>query len=629
MENHKESKKQVNLTLKNVVVFHNHIFDLGKSNNPTEISRKLLKTGFVRSAINYNREDVEIAKRFNDLLKLRKRAEKLLLLNRYLKKGKFSDIVSFFILHPEILFLIQKAKKDSKMSNEIDKKKRSTEEIIQDAIQFVDEAMANNVQAFQALHLYVDKDVFSPIYISEVPFTRLNLEPFYAKVAEEELAIDVNLLIHRTGVAIITFYIMFNESKSTNDLIRFKNNIDRNVETLEIVKPIIDLQSYSVSNNKLNYYPYQTRFSSGLEWLQYSELKNITLNDVFDLYKTAILKITTRSIGNNIDTRQNYDWLIYPIFFIRDVEPICHTEQEFKDKFLEELLCLIQGNQRKWLKKENTKEILSRDFSSTTDHCFYISASHALVIYYEGFKEQITGEKNKEPTGNQWIIHHFYSSCIIDLLLIQRWIFHLLDKEARKLPNNLAKLNSLRKNLVLALDEYYSNTVSYGEVQDIIKQGQRIMDISSLYNAIMVKIENLSRLIDVIENKKQNLRSRFLQIGISFISLLLGLSTAKQVVDVISLWEKMALKENESFTKEFAIKIYNGIIDFVVIDKNLATLKLYGIIILLFFVIIIITLVSKRDKSRIIIYDQSKPARKLGFKWPTNIEFAVFEDEGD
>ncbi len=67
-----------------VVVFYNRVFDLGSFVNPTEAARKLLNEDFALAAPNYLTDDIEIATRFKELLRLRSHTQDLSEVHRHL-----------------------------------------------------------------------------------------------------------------------------------------------------------------------------------------------------------------------------------------------------------------------------------------------------------------------------------------------------------------------------------------------------------------------------------------------------------------------------------------------------------------------------------------------------------------
>jgi hypothetical protein len=63
------------LKFEQVTIFYNFLFDVGDLVDPTKAARSLLKHDFALSAANFYNDDIEVAERFKDLLRLRKKAQ--------------------------------------------------------------------------------------------------------------------------------------------------------------------------------------------------------------------------------------------------------------------------------------------------------------------------------------------------------------------------------------------------------------------------------------------------------------------------------------------------------------------------------------------------------------------------
>jgi len=123
----------------------------------------------------------------------------------------------------------------------------------------------------------------------------------------------------------------------------------------------------------------------------------------------------------------------------------------------------------------------------------------------------------KVISGQEWLFDHFLASGIVEALLIQEWILHILDCELNVLPYNLAKLNRLKQNLIFALDEYHKVLFSYGTAQDILKGGQEVLGIHDRYEGIVQKLDRIEKLIEVKESQ-QLAKRNLLPKGVRFTS---------------------------------------------------------------------------------------------------------------
>jgi hypothetical protein len=197
-----------------VAIFYNFVFDLGDFVNPTEVTRQLLDTEFALSAANYLTDNIEVATRFRRLARLRSGLQDLAEIYRHLETEGARGMVWWALRHPIRSWRLWRTARQirSSMDEEQSKAEAVDEgdlyETVEGAIKFIDEAMGR-IQLFGALQRHVDRSLFTPQYLREIPFTRIDLQPFYATIAGECIDVDVGVLIHRTGVAILTFYHIF------------------------------------------------------------------------------------------------------------------------------------------------------------------------------------------------------------------------------------------------------------------------------------------------------------------------------------------------------------------------------------------------------------------------------------
>ena len=277
------------------------------------------------------------------------------------------------------------------------------------------------------------------------------------------------------------------------------------------------------------------------------------------------------------------------------------------------------------MKEENIREAIRADLSISKDYTLYVEASHATVLYYEPHRQALIERYGEDIPGQEWLSAHFQTSSVIDVLLIQRWILITLNHQLRNLSYNLSKLNTLKRDLLLALEEYHGITLSYGTAQEIVRQAKKTMGIDEAYQGIMQKLSGMERLIEVEETRRRTRRDVLLRIGAIIATLLFGLSGAWQVVEVISGWSKLPLEAWWGLERT----ILKSIVQFVQIRPIPVVLFLYFILISVIVAIIIWGLWPSRKHKRILDADQSEPARTPGFTWPIGVAIVPGEEPDD
>ncbi len=588
-----------------VVILYNLVFDIGRPVNPTQAARDLLKKDFACASANHITNTIEIAPRFKQLLKLRERAVQLDILSSYIEQHAWKAAISWAFHHPQhalsVLSKLQlnRGTKAGVQTSTPPHQKGTT--ALKEALKLIDDSMAK-FQSLEGLQLYSDKQLFSPLYLREAPFVRIGLQPFFATIDGEDIGVDVSLLIHRTGVAILTFGVMFQKPKTIDALIQLKVLEEIAVPRFEIAKALLDVPSTAHDLEQMKLSPTSTRHSSGIEWCEYKAHQPVNLFFMFHLYQDAIIAASDRRSlkknGNTFSRLRSPDWFAYPIIFIRQTTPKYPTDAALKDHHAQELAGLVLGfSQWKQVKPEKIQEVLKKDLTLTSDYSFYLEASHATVVYHNDRLLHLEKQFGKNIPGHEWLFQHFQASTIAEALLIQEWVLHIADCELNVLPYDLAKLNRLKQDLIIALDEYHKILFSYGTAQDILKSGQEAMRISDRYEGLVEKLDRVEKLIEVKESQQQARRTLLFNFVLLLLTLAAGLPGAQQIVTIVSSWH---------------------IIHF---NTLIATQVLYVSIVALVLISIIWQMLPTRGRKRIASFDQSQVALKKHFTWPRSVRF--------
>jgi hypothetical protein len=263
----------------------------------------------------------------------------------------------------------------------------------------------------------------------------------------------------------------------------------------------------------------------------------------------------------------------------------------------------------KWrdLKKSIVESVLKNDLSMVNSYSLFLESSHTTVIYFKAYEDYFRELHGGDIPGQQWIHEYFQSSVLVDHLLIQRWILHITNQQLRNLPNNIKKLNSLKKQLVYGLDDYFDASITYGSAQDIVNRGKIIMGLNDSYNSITKKVNNVEKLVEIEESTHRYKKDNFYKTGATIATILLALPATQQIIKIISDLEGLPKK----------IQFFNIIIDYIQRNQSTSTLILFLIIVLLLLGIpSLLSIKLLADKNKIVTFDQSKEAKKGGFIWP-------------
>ena len=514
-------------------IFYNFAFDLGGVINPTIAARSLLKADFAIASANNLNEDIEVAERFRHLLNIRSQIKDI---SEVIQNKDSSSLTKWILRHPSqflhILYaMLSKRLFHEKPSNAT--KERSKEDF-EDTIRFIDEAMIN-IQLLAAIHRDVDKSLFTPGYFQENPFARINLQPFFTVLMGERIGIDVEVLIHRTGVAILTFFIIFNKQKSADELVELRYS--SSICSLEICKSVIEC------NPELFAEPCEQKSSSGVDWCIYKKLDDYRLMDIFELYQWAIISAIHKdkpSRGKPWYWQRSPTTLAYPILFIDRIVPAFLDVTEFKKHCPEDLTALaLRIPRSRKLKEKVIKKILNEDLSLDNHHSLYISSGHAICIYYEQLRQDLIRAVGEKIPGQDLLSRHLNTSIIIDTILIQRWILTIQNDQLSDLPSNFKKLNDLKREILLCLEEFNNVTLTHGETQDIIRQAREKTGINEMHRNLMQKLNDIDKLIEAEETDRRAKRDILVKFAALFATVIFGLVGSWQMIGVITEWSPL------------------------------------------------------------------------------------------
>jgi hypothetical protein len=628
------AERSEELRFDEVVVFYSQVFDLGSNVNPTEAARALLREDFALVAPNYITDEFEVADRFKDLKRLRSSAEALSDLGRSLDAGGLRGAARWALHHPTRslrllpLFLRRKkARNPSRQDQEGDAQVREAshtesaaeglEPAEERAVRFMDDAM-RRLGWVESLQRHVDRDLFKPQYLGDVPFTRIGLQPFFATIWGEQTGVDVGLLVHRSGVAILTFYVSFEGQMTADELLSIENLAPEDViSETRVARAVVEPQAriHGLRDEELDRVPSEREYSSGVEWFVYRDHRDASLVDVFDMYRIAVASSLqgekpVRS-GERPARSRDSGWMVYPVVFARRVLPSIPDSAAFAERYPREIAGLVQRTDWRGLTDENVKRMAEGNLSIRKDHSLYVEAGHATVFYLDAYRRKLTAAYGDDAPGQSWLASQFQTSVVVDVLLIQRWILTTLNVRLGSLTSDPARLNALKRDLLVALEEYHNIAVSYGSAQEIIRLAREKMGTDDLYQTLMRKLDVLDRLIEAKEAGRRAWRDRLLKAATAVATLLLGLPAASRVAEVVGAWDPVS--PDAYGTVGF---LYNGFISFVDAHPAGIAIAIYLLSVCVVLPWIVLSLLPTRGRRWIVQSDQSHPAHDEGFAWP-------------
>jgi hypothetical protein len=156
---------------------------------------------------------------------------------------------------------------------------------------------------------------------------------------------------------------------------------------------------------------------------------------------------------------------------------------------------------------------------------------------YEQVRQALIEKFGEKIPGQQAIVRHLNSSVILDIMLIQQWILVILNDQLNNIPSNFKKLNELKREILLGLEEFHNVTLIHGETQDIIRQVRERSGINESYNNLLKKINYIDKLIDAEEADRRAKRDLILKFAALGATVAFGLVASSRTIDIIIEWK--------------------------------------------------------------------------------------------
>jgi hypothetical protein len=519
--------------------------------NPIDAARRLLKAEFVGGFLNYATGDQEVADCYRGHTTQYKKyldAQQALLemqsgsgLKPYVKL-LLSDppLWGPVLFHGFCRALSEKSEESGPVEeNRIDEEEEITDEVVDSVADFVLALLGQ-----LAIQEIVDRTVFHEDYLDKVPFTRVNLQPFEARLGNDEVSFGVTVTIHRSGIAILTAHGAFPHKLGVREIIELQSMSRLRIQGCEVPATVINryysLLFEKISEDDLRAFSEEFAAENHSGYVRLNEVEEESvLAGLFDCYRYSIIEAVQGKQYESLDSLhlslRSQQYFGYPVTFVehREVE----TSKEFKAKYGESLAKLAIGfRSSSGLREEKVKEICERDLSIVNDYSLHLTEGGATVVRYG----ETVDSALSETRSAEWLYDAFMTSVVLDILILQQMILTVYKMQLGRVTldtSGLSQLNDIKRELLLALEEYEVLGLShYGSVREMIQSGQEILRIKDMHAALVQRLDNIEHLVEIAESKRKSTQQKILKIATTFISSLLSLSVANKIVEIVRSW---------------------------------------------------------------------------------------------
>jgi len=539
------------LQFSQVDIFYNYAFDLGHSVNPIDAARQLLKAEFAGGFLNYATGDQEIADCYRGHTTQYKKYldAQQALLERQSGSG-LKPYVKLLLSDPPLWGPVllrgfcralsgTGGESDVVEENKIDEEEEIADEVVDSVADFVLALLGQ-----LAIQEIADRKVFHEDYLDKVPFTRVSLQPFEARLGNHDVSFGVTVTIHRSGIAILTAHGAFPHKLGVREIIDLQSMSRLGIQGCEVPATVIN-SCYSllfgkISEDDLRAFNEEFAAENRSGYVRFNEVEEESvLAGLFDCYRYSIIEAVQGKQYKSLDllhqSLRSQQYFGYPVTFVEYQE--AETSKEFKAKYAESLAKLAIGfRSSSGLREEKIKEICDRDLSIVDDYSVHLTEGGATVVRYG----ETVDSAPSETRSAEWFHDAFMTSVVLDILILQRMILTIYEMQLDRVTldtSGLNRLNDIKRELLLALEEYEVLGLShYGSVHEMIRSGQEILRIKDVHTAFVQRLKNIEDLVEIAESKRKAAQQKLLKIATTFISSLLSLSVADKIVEIVRSW---------------------------------------------------------------------------------------------
>lgn len=529
---------RVPLRLGDVTICFKFAFDVGRNVHPLEAAGRLLETDLALSAVWLGQ--VWDASRHHTLKDMRQTYEELMAGARRLDDGLWA-YTRYMARRPRLLLHLWRTRRGS---NDVggDDDMPPTDGAGSDDDDFgfddVDDAVAHT-SMLQKLLDFVDADLFNPDFLKDGPWVRIELQPVFCTTSGHEFNIDVWLVLHTTGSAVMTFVVRHEDEDLSPAELDDLTRTDRfRFEETEL--PLWAMRAsavYYASDPLVE--PDATRFSSGIEWARWRHKEAVPLSSVFRIYQDATLAtLNARRPAKPKVRAQPFasQWACYPVVVVRDADPrVFDLDDEDAQLQLGGLIARVGdgGGFRADMLLRNA----AQDLSLADSQRSWVNGAHALSVISPEHRQLMAarrGVSEAEIPGQDWIFLEQVFAVPFDFLLLRDHTAHALAMQAQHLPHTPRSLHDLKARALAAkLSFLRASPFSYVTLRSFAQAFESERGTAESWALADQALDAIGGVLETEERAAADRRALGVQLVLGIIAVVLGFPAAHRFVEVL------------------------------------------------------------------------------------------------
>jgi hypothetical protein len=408
----------------------------------------------------------------------------------------------------------------AKKPSEISAETRESLEKLRKKVKEIDASIEDETDLLGVIAA-TDDLLFSPIYLRKSPFVRLQLMPFGAtsSLLADETIYPI-LLLHRSGIALLTFYTVVGSGRTYNEVLRASVSTATRFTSATFPLTVVGVA------------PFSDEYAVGRDELLPADEKVPThrriepadhfgIPDAFFLYRDRIKGLVgTRDSGIA-------DYFCYGTLAIDGIG-CCRSKDAWLKAHSSELAGLIMRTEsHRDLSESAVSNTLKGDHSIQRGRSSYFNGGNAVTIRW--------GSSGDEPAPS--FVSLVDTIAVIENAVLQYWQIQELDSRLDLIGGTTGTLSRVQLRLAEGISEHRTSTISFGTAHDIAASILEKLHATDLHQRMLDRLAMNQQLIET-RKADASVRRNYLIAGIgSFATVLLGIPAIRDSLAAIAQWK--------------------------------------------------------------------------------------------
>lgn len=355
-----------------------------------------------------------------------------------------------------------------------------------------------------ALRLRLQQQMYFPrYYLNNEPFIRLEMNrSYYKDRTHEDEPIEISLMIHRSGVCVLTFAIPIAPEYGVDEAFKYLQAGKRLFDKVRISVPILGERPRHM-NDYYHRWRITLSHSDNVDWIGFSTPADgkdtITLASVFYVYLNAIERVARRKMQT--------EWRCNTTLFQGSPRCGCNGA-EAKEKHAVEFAQIMVRARSNYPVTDVAREELLKNYLVNSNEELWLSVGHAIHTIWNETKIDYTRDmETVEP---------------IESAILQHRQLEAIDHRTVNVAVRDHELFAAQKQLATGLPEYGRNLMTDINAPAAVEGLAAKFRTPQLYDRLNDRVKVLESIVNTRYARKQSRRSLAISaIGLGIVLLLL------------------------------------------------------------------------------------------------------------